>query len=55
LPALTSPDFFLRGFLKERVYSNKLRILEDHKHNFKEAVAVVDQQILRKLVRNTDE
>jgi hypothetical protein len=45
-PDLIPPDSFLRGFLKETVYSNKLRSLEDLKHNTKQAVALTNQQTL---------
>jgi len=32
-PDPTSPEVFLLGFFKERVYSNNTRRLEDFKHN----------------------
>jgi len=40
------PDFFLWEFLKERVYSNNPRILEDRKDDSEEFVFGADQQIL---------
>jgi hypothetical protein len=48
-----SPDSILCGFLKERVYSNNPRILEDLKDYIEQFVAGTDQQILRNVVGNT--
>jgi hypothetical protein len=46
-------DFFLWGFLKERVYSSNSRSLEDLKTNIKQPFADTDQQTLRKVAKNT--
>jgi hypothetical protein len=40
---LTPRDFILCGFLKERVFSDNSRNLEDLKHNTEQAVAGRDQ------------
>jgi hypothetical protein len=48
-----SPDFFLWDFLKQRVYSNNPRILEDIKHNTEQAAADTDQQTLQKAAKST--
>jgi hypothetical protein len=46
------PDFSLWGFLKETVYSNSSRSLEELKHNIEQTVANTDQEALRKVARN---
>jgi hypothetical protein len=38
-PDLTARDCFLRGFIKERVYSNNPQSLEELKHNTEQTVA----------------
>jgi hypothetical protein len=50
-PGLTSPDFFLREFLKERVYSNNTINLEDFKHKNEGTTASIDQQNLLQVAR----
>jgi hypothetical protein len=45
-PDLTPPDFFLWGFLKERVYSNNLPGLEELKHNIEQTAANTDPETL---------
>jgi hypothetical protein len=52
-PNFTPPDFFLCGFLKERVYSNNPGNLEELKHNIEQPVANTDPETLRKVTRNT--
>jgi hypothetical protein len=52
-PDLTPPDFFLWGFLKERVYSNNPRSLEELKLNFEQIVADMDTETLCIVTRNT--
>jgi hypothetical protein len=52
-PDFTPPDFFMWGFLKERVYSNKPRSLEELKHNTEQTVVNIDPEILHKVSRNT--
>jgi hypothetical protein len=49
--ALTSPDFFLWGFLKERVYRNNTRNLEDFKHTNEVTITDTDQQNLLQTAR----
>jgi hypothetical protein len=50
---LTPPDFFLWGCLKERLYLNNPRSLEELKHNIEQTDANTDPEILYKLPRNT--
>jgi hypothetical protein len=45
--------FFLWRFLKEKVYSNNPRSLEEMKHNTEETVANPDPETRRKIARNT--
>jgi hypothetical protein len=45
-------DFFLWGFLKERVYSNNPRYLQELKHNTEHNAANTDPDTLRKVARN---
>jgi hypothetical protein len=50
---ITPLDFFLWGFLEERVYSNNPRSLEESKHDIEQIVARIDPKTLRKVTRNT--
>jgi hypothetical protein len=52
-PDLTPPDFFLLGFLKERVYSNNPGSLEELKHNIEQTVANIDSETLRIFMKHT--
>jgi hypothetical protein len=47
------PGFFLWGFLKERVYSNNPRSLEELKHSTQQTVADIDPGIISRATRNT--
>jgi hypothetical protein len=46
------PAFFLRGFLKERVYSNNPQSLEELKHNTQQTGANTDPETLYKVTQN---
>jgi hypothetical protein len=52
-PELTPPDFFLRVFLNQRVYSNNPKSLDFLKHNTERAVTDTDQQTALQAARNT--
>jgi hypothetical protein len=52
-PDLTPPDFFMWGFLKDRIYSNNPWSLEKLKHNIEQTVANIGQETLRIVARNT--
>jgi hypothetical protein len=43
-----SPDFFLWGFLNERVYSNNPRSSEELKHNTEQLLPTLTQKIFTK-------
>jgi hypothetical protein len=51
-PDLTSPDFFLWGYLKETVYKNSPRTLVDLKRNIEEAVKKITTETLLHVSRN---
>jgi hypothetical protein len=51
-PDLTPADFFLWGCLKDRVYRNNPRNLEEPKHNIEANVNSINEQTLRKVARN---
>jgi hypothetical protein len=51
-PDLILPSYFLWGFLKERVYSNNPRSLEELKHNIEQTVASTEPETFRKVTRN---
>jgi hypothetical protein len=51
-PDLTPPDFFLWGCLKDRVYRNNPRNLEELKHNTEANVNSVNEQTLRNVAWN---
>ena len=45
-PDLSLPDFFLWGYLKERVYINNLQTLEDLKQNIRRVIDRKSQEVL---------
>jgi hypothetical protein len=51
-PDLTLPNFFLWGCLKDRVYRNNSRNLEELKHNIEANVTSKNEQTLRNFARN---
>ncbi|CAH1109994.1 unnamed protein product [Psylliodes chrysocephalus] len=51
-PDLTAPDFFLWGYLKERVYANKPRTIEQLKENIRNEIIILNQQILAGAMQN---
>jgi len=52
-PDLTPSDFFLRGCLNQRVYTNNPKGLEVLKHNTERAVTDIDQQATLQAAKNT--
>jgi hypothetical protein len=52
-PNLTPPDFFLWGFLKERVYLYNPRSFDELKHNIAQTVASIDLGTLSTVTQNT--
>ncbi|PNF19552.1 hypothetical protein B7P43_G18247 [Cryptotermes secundus] len=51
-PDLTSPDFFLRGLLKDRVYANKPRTLQDLKDNISAEIRNITEETLQQVTAN---
>lgn len=51
-PDLTVPDFFLWGYLKERVYVNKPATIEQLKDNIRAEIRELQPAILRKVMDN---
>jgi len=51
-PDPTSPEFFVLGFFKERVYNNNTRSLEDFKHNNEGVLTNKLIDMLQKKTRN---
>jgi hypothetical protein len=49
---LQSPDYFLWGYLKQVVYSNRPQTIEDLKQNTEVAISNISQETLKKVVRN---
>jgi hypothetical protein len=49
-PDLTPPDYFLWGYLKQVVYSNRLQTIEDLKQNIEVAISNISQETLKKVV-----
>jgi hypothetical protein len=51
-PDLTPPDYFLWGYLKQVVHSNRPQTIEDLKQNTEVAILNISQETLKKVVRN---
>jgi hypothetical protein len=51
-PNVTPPDYFLWGYLKQVVYSNRPQTIEDLKQNSEVAISNISQETLKKVVRN---
>ena len=51
-PDLTSPDFFLWGYLKDAVYRSNPRDLKQLKMNITGAIEELNEGTLRKIARN---
>lgn len=52
---LTPLDYFLWGFLKEKLYANALRTMQDLKRNIRTEIAAIEPMILEKVIRNFDD
>jgi hypothetical protein len=53
-PDLTSPDFFLWGYLKERVYATRPRTLGDLKDNITNEINCIDNTMFQRTARNME-
>lgn len=51
-PDLTPPDFFLWGYLKQRVYVNRPATIEDLKQAIRNEIAAIDEDLLRRVFQN---
>lgn len=51
-PDLSSPDSFLWGYLKERVYVNKPQTIAQLKNNIRDEIRATTPEILRKVMEN---
>lgn len=51
-PDLTSPDFFLWGYLKGRVYKNRPQTLDELKMNIATEIENISVNILNKVAAN---
>jgi len=51
-PDLTAPDYFLWGYLKDRVYANKPNTIEALKHNIAHEVRAIQPEILKKVMEH---
>ncbi|KOC63621.1 hypothetical protein WH47_02948, partial [Habropoda laboriosa] len=54
-PDLTAPDFFLGGYLKERVYANKPRTIQELKENIRAEIRRLGSETLRTVMGNAVE
>ena len=52
-PDLTASDFFLWGYLKEKVYLNKWETLEQLKNNIREEIENIPVEIFKKVMENS--
>jgi len=51
-PDLTAPDFFLWGYLKSKVYSNRPTDLHALKENIREEIAKFSEETLQAVMRS---
>jgi hypothetical protein len=51
-PDLTPPDYFLWGYLKQVVFSNRPQTTEYLKQNIEVAISNISQENLKKVVRD---
>lgn len=51
-PDLTAPDFFLWGFLKNKVYANKPNTVDQLKNNITEAIENIPPETYQKVMEN---
>ncbi|CAK1601525.1 unnamed protein product [Parnassius mnemosyne] len=51
-PDLSTPDFFLWGFLKNKVYSNKPRTITALKANIRVEMAAISTATCRRVIEN---
>ncbi|KAJ4426822.1 hypothetical protein ANN_26621, partial [Periplaneta americana] len=52
-PDLTTPDFFLWGYLKDRVYATRPQTLDDLKHNITQEIQA-NNRVLQRMASNME-
>ena len=52
-PDLTAPDFWLWGYLKDKVYANKPRTIQELKANIRQEILSIQPQMLRSVMENS--
>ncbi|KAJ4433216.1 hypothetical protein ANN_15473 [Periplaneta americana] len=53
-PDLTTPNFFLWGYLKDRVYATRPQTLDDLKHNITQEIQAIDNRVLQRVASNME-
>ncbi|KAJ4447919.1 hypothetical protein ANN_09928 [Periplaneta americana] len=53
-PNLTTPDFFLWDYLKDRVYATRPQTLDDLKHNITQEIQAIDNRVLQRVASNME-
>ncbi|KAJ4448634.1 hypothetical protein ANN_00024 [Periplaneta americana] len=53
-PDLITPDFFLWGYLKDRVYATRPQTLDDLKHNITQEIQAIDNRVLQRVASNME-
>ncbi|KAJ4447785.1 hypothetical protein ANN_09793 [Periplaneta americana] len=53
-PDLTTPDFFLWGYLKDRVYATRPQTMGDLKHNITQEIQAIDNRVLQRVASNME-
>jgi hypothetical protein len=51
-PELSACDYFLRGYLKSRVFISKPRTIAELKQSIKEDIAGIQEQMTRRVMEN---
>ena len=51
-PDLSLPDFFLYGYLKDRVYTGKLRTITELKEAIREEIRVITNSVCKNVMDN---
>ena len=52
---LTPLDFFLWGYLKDKVYANNPKTTEDLKNNIIEEIRAIDDEVFRSVIENFEQ
>ncbi|KAJ4429843.1 hypothetical protein ANN_22047 [Periplaneta americana] len=53
-PDLTTPDFFLWGYLKDRVYATHPQTLDYLKHNITQEIQAIDNRVLQRMASDME-